>query len=63
MYENVQMNPMSWEINTDNLHWVKRLGQGHFGEVWHASTKKEIQRHPKGKDFAVKKLKGKVIKM
>ena len=55
------MNPMSWKIDTDNLLWVKKIGQGHFGEVWHASTKKEIKGHPKGKDFAVKKLKGKDI--
>ena len=63
VYVNVQSNPVSWKINTNHLKWMRKLGEGHFGEVWHASTKKGIKGQLKGKDLAVKKLKGKDIRI
>ena len=63
LYEDVSdIDQRTWEFPRENLHLLKRLGTGNFGEVFKGlayTVVRELGNSPLGIPVAVKLLKGK----
>ena len=63
LYEDVSdIDQRTWEFPRENLHLLKRLGAGNFGEVFKGlayTVVRELGNSPLGIPVAVKLLKGK----